>query len=1078
MIALALLFGSHPLVAATRTWTGGTPGDPTCSQFTNINLWSIPCNWSGKTAPAGGDDLVFPGSIQTTSVNNFASGTTFNSLNISGGHVMGGAAITLNNGLTAVGAIIQLASIKLNLDQAFIVPNSTDGALINSPIDTNGKLLTIAGVGTATVTGVISGSGSVKRSNLGTALLTGNNTYTGATVVTGEMLVFGSQPQSPVTVTGTDDSEAVLGGGGTVGSVSVGNRRSVIAPGAGGNTTGILKVNGDVTFAPNASISRLRIDLNGTVAGSGYDRLRTTGTINLGSSNSLTLAIGGGFVPAGGETFLIIDNAGPNPVAGTFSGRSEGTLFTVGGTTFRISYVGGDGNDVTLTVFSGTVAFTSSVFAVNEGNSAAITLSRVGGGNTTAVASLTLDDVSTTPADYVFAPGKLDPSFDAGPGLNGRVSAAVTQPDGKTIIGGEFTAVTGFVRGRLARLNANGSVDTSFDSGFGADLAVRGIALQPDGKVVIVGDFFEYGGTTRKHVARLNSNGTLDPTFDPAAGPDGNASSIVLQLDGKMIIGGNFANYNGVARRGVVRVNSDGSLDTSFVPNLGQSALSVLDVTIDRDGKVLVGGDVFNGGNVVRLVRLNPNGSSDASFTPGTLDGTLFAVAAQPDGKIMIGGRFATVNGVPRRHVARLASDGTVDTAFDPGVGPDLNVRQIAVQADGKPIIAGDFLNYNNVPRGNIARLQLNGTLDPSFDPGTGADEQVDALFLQADGKILIGGNIDQYDGVVRSRLARIRGDLVATWAPNDFADKTILLPIADDNLFEGNEKLNLQIVPLSGAVSGPPSTAELTIVDNDVSAPAKALNISTRLRAETGDNVMIAGFIITGDASKSVVLRGMGPVLGSFGINDFLADPVVDLRGPGGPIVINNNWKDTQRAQIEGTVFQPGDDRESVIMATLPPASYTAILTGNNNTTGVGLIEVYDNNSAADSQLANISTRGLVQGSNSVMIGGFILGGNSGSSRIAVRGIGPSLAQVGLSNVLTNPTLELHDGNGATLIANDDWETDSASAGQLSANGLAPSSPKEAGIFASLPAGVFTAILAGKDGGSGIGLIEIFNLQ
>jgi hypothetical protein len=209
------------------------------------------------------------------------------------------------------------------------------------------------------------------------------------------------------------------------------------------------------------------------------------------------------------------------------------------------------------------------------------------------------------------------------------------------------------------------------------------------------------------------------------------------------------------------------------------------------------------------------------------------------------------------------------------------------------------------------------------------------------------------------------------------------------------------------------------------------------------------------------------------------LLDPVLELRGANGSLItMNDNWKDTQRSQIEGTVFQPSDDRESVILATLAPANYTAILTGKGGTTGVGLIEVYDNNQAVDSQLANISTRGFVQNGNNVMIGGFILGGNTASARIALRGIGPSLSQFGLNNVLADPTLELHDANGTTLIANDNWTDDPVSAAQLTANGLALSNQKESGIFTSLPAGQFTAILAGKNGGVGLGLVEIYNLK
>ena len=241
----------------------------------------------------------------------------------------------------------------------------------------------------------------------------------------------------------------------------------------------------------------------------------------------------------------------------------------------------------------------------------------------------------------------------------------------------------------------------------------------------------------------------------------------------------------------------------------------------------------------------------------------------------------------------------------------------------------------------------------------------------------------------------------------------------------------------------------------------------------------MIAGFIVTGNASKPVLLRGMGPSLAAFGIIDVLLDPVLELHGANSVLIMrDNDWKDSQRSQIEGTIFQPRDDRESVIIATLPAANYTAILSGNNDGIGVGTVEVYDLNQGPDSELGNISTRGFVRSGNNVMIGGFILGGGSNTSRIALRGIGPSLSQFGLNPVLADPTLELHDANGTTLVSNDNWTDDPVSAALLTANGLALSDPKESGIFTSLPAGQFTAILAGKNGGVGIGLVEIYNLK
>jgi hypothetical protein len=244
----------------------------------------------------------------------------------------------------------------------------------------------------------------------------------------------------------------------------------------------------------------------------------------------------------------------------------------------------------------------------------------------------------------------------------------------------------------------------------------------------------------------------------------------------------------------------------------------------------------------------------------------------------------------------------------------------------------------------------------------------------------------------------------------------------------------------------------------------------------------MIGGFIINGSASKPVIIRGMGPSLANVGIpaSTVLNDPILELRGSDGSLITaNDNWKDSpQRSQIEGSAFQPGDDREAVIVATLPPGAYTAILTGKNQTTGVGLVEVYDNNQGVNAQLANISTRGYVQTGNNVMIGGFILGGIPSNTQVALRGIGPSLAQFGLNPVLADPTLELHDSNGATLVANDDWQSDSVAAAQLTTAGLGLSDAKESGIFTSLPPGAFTAILAGKNGGIGIGLVELYNLH
>ncbi len=258
----------------------------------------------------------------------------------------------------------------------------------------------------------------------------------------------------------------------------------------------------------------------------------------------------------------------------------------------------------------------------------------------------------------------------------------------------------------------------------------------------------------------------------------------------------------------------------------------------------------------------------------------------------------------------------------------------------------------------------------------------------------------------------------------------------------------------------------------------AQPLNISTRLRVEAGERVMIGGFIITGSAPKKVAIRGVGPSLGNLGLSDLLSDPTLELRGSDGALLAqNDNWQDDpeQAGQLTAFGLALQNPAESGMVATAKPGAYTALMAGKNQTSGIGLVEIYDVDPASASQLANISTRGFVQTGDNVMIGGFILGQSSGSANVVVRGIGPSLSQAGLNNVLADPTLELRDSNGALLIANDNWQDNPTSAAQLAARGFALPNPLESGIFVSLPPGAFTAILAGKNGGVGLGLVEIY---
>jgi len=259
---------------------------------------------------------------------------------------------------------------------------------------------------------------------------------------------------------------------------------------------------------------------------------------------------------------------------------------------------------------------------------------------------------------------------------------------------------------------------------------------------------------------------------------------------------------------------------------------------------------------------------------------------------------------------------------------------------------------------------------------------------------------------------------------------------------------------------------------------PALSLNLSTRGRVGTGDNVMIGGVIITGSGNKELLLRAIGPSLqGSSNIGAALPDPVLEVRASDGTLVeSNDDWR-TNQAEVEATGIAPTDDRESALIASLAPGAYTAIVSGKGTDTGVALVEAYDLDlQPGSSQLGNISTRGLVQTQDNVLIGGFILGGTSNPATIAVRAIGPSLVAAGLENPLADPKVELHDSNGVTLRANDNWRDTQEL--EILTLGIPPGKELEAAIVATPPPGAFTAIVSGNDSGVGIGVVEIYNVR
>jgi uncharacterized repeat protein (TIGR03803 family) len=292
--------------------------------------------------------------------------------------------------------------------------------------------------------------------------------------------------------------------------------------------------------------------------------------------------------------------------------------------------------------------------------------------------------------------------------------------------------------------------------------------------------------------------------------------------------------------------------------------------------------------------------------------------------------------------------------------------------------------------------------------------------------------------------------------------------------LFEGEEH------NLYGATGEGGAFNKGTIFRLNMTLPRNLLNISTRTQVLTNNKVLIGGFIITGSDPKKVIIRGIGPSLG--GVGAALQDPILELHQGSVTIATNDDWKANQ-AEVEATTIPPTNDLESAIVTTLAPGPYTAILSGKNNGTGVGVVEVYDLNQAANSKLANISTRGFVDIGNNVMIGGLIVSGGAGggSARVIVRAIGPSLSASGLQGALQDPNLEVHDASGATIASNDNWKTrpdGSSQQGEIEATAIAPTSDLESALVQTFAPGNYTVIVRGTSNTTGIAVVEAYTLQ
>ncbi|MDB6169645.1 MAG: Ig family protein [Verrucomicrobia bacterium] len=770
--------------------------------------------------------------------------------------------------------------------------------------------------------------------------------------------------------------------------------------------------------------------------------------------------------------------------------------------------------------------------------------------------------------------GTVDGAFDPNP--NGTVTAlAVTsdgsilvgglfttlEPSGSILVGGSFSSIGGSALSNLALLNSGGSASASFAPN--PNGAVYSVALRPDGRAIVAGTFTTIAGATRTGVAQLNAAGTIDTTFSASPSATGGPAVLVLQPDGKVLLGGTSVGFGGAAHGTLERLNADGTLDASFNP----AALGAVNViALQPDGKILVGGAAPG-----QLVRLNANGTTDSTFSASP-NGNVNSIIVQSNGSIIVGGAFTAIGGVSVSSLAQLASTGAADPAFNPNVNG--SVTATALTRSGKVIFGGGFSSVGTLARYGLARVASSTpvlealTVDSTFTTitwtRTGSGPAVSSVILEdsSDGRTwttlgqaarvgtsdtwqLAGATLpansavflrargttptSQYgsSGVVETVRVIFSGAvpvtpqiLSATTASGTLGSNFyygIITNVTGATFSATGLPAGLSIDPATGIISGTTTqtgtfnvtlkattsagsaTANLVLIVNPSAGGASVvrfINLSTRAQVTAGDP-LIAGLVIGGTTTQTVLLRAVGPGLTPFGVTG-IAHPQLGVFNSAGTLVGSNaGWGGS--ATLTGVFNQVGafpliaGSADAALLVSLAPGRYSVVVSDTTGASGIALTEVYDtgtDSSAAAPRLVNLSSRSTANSGATTLIGGFVVSG-SASKRILIRGVGPALGNYGVSAYMADPVLNLYDAGGVVIAQNDNWGTPvTVTAGQPGATGaeiaLAAtqagafafgSGSADAAIIVNLPPGTYSAQVKSSTGTTGTALVEIYEL-
>ena len=684
--------------------------------------------------------------------------------------------------------------------------------------------------------------------------------------------------------------------------------------------------------------------------------------------------------------------------------------------------------------------------------------------------------------------GTVDTKFAPNP--NGGLSSLALQPNGQILLGGNFTALqpnrTGIpsVRSDIARINADGTIDPSFDPSLNGDVDTIDVladgslfvggnftSVQVGGATLIGGSFAHVGGSAAANLARLNADGSFDSSF--LANTDGTVNAILTRADGTAIAGGSFANIQGHPQANLARITLAGTFDGTFAPSINGTVNAVAS---QPNGMVIVGGTFTTAGglNTPYIARLGATGSPDASFLPG-VNGPVDAAVVQPNGKIVIAGAFTSVGGQSRVGVARLNADGTLDASFNANANGTVNA--VTQQIDGTFFIAGSFTTVGNQPIAYAAHVSATGAVDPAFVPATNGP--VDALMVQPNGKVLLGGAFTAAGSLSRIDMARFPAltpvmqsvsvsadQSTMTWTRNGSAPA--FQSVGFEETVDGTHWLRLGQAStsdgLTWTLSGiAPSGSTLLLVRATGILPSSQFSSSGLVQSEYLSNSLASPVVnsvpsITASSGSAFVFT----VTATQSPKTFTASglpPGLSINATTG--IISGTPTGSGTYNVTVTVTGTGGSTVSGLTITISPSGATRFKAAATD---------------AANRLINLSSRAELNGS-SVLIAGFAISG-TGTKTVLLRAVGPGLKAYDVPGTMATPVLQLYSASGTLMAQNTAWGGGSglaATFAQVGAFPLTPSSSDDA-IVTDLAPGSYTVHVFDPSGKGGVVLAEVYD--